>query len=273
MKKTILFAFILIIGICLNLKSQNVKGNGNIVEKERNISDFKSLSVKDGLDLFIDQGETSKVVIKADENLHDLIITEVSLGELKIYIDGNIWKSETLEAYVTIETIESLTASDGSDVESLEMIELQNFVLECTDGSDLKMELKANQLSCTLEDGSDAILKGEFSKVNLDASDGSDVEANISVEEISCKIDEGSDVNLKGKAIYANVYAQQGSDLEGFDFSTENFSLKAYSGSDANIFVTKNLDVTARGGSDVSIKGNPENKNIDASDDSDIYFR
>jgi len=122
-------------------------------------------------------------------------------------------------------------------------------------------------------DGSDADIKGEIKTVSLEATDGSDLKAEFMSEEITCRIDEGSDAILYGETKYANVYASQGSDLDAFDLKTTNFSLKAYEGSDANIYVTNNLDVSAKGGSDVSVKGNPANKNVNVGDDSDISFR
>ena len=55
-----------------------VVGNSNVVITERTIkADFSGIKVSTGIDLFIRQGSTNAITVEADENLHDLIITEV----------------------------------------------------------------------------------------------------------------------------------------------------------------------------------------------------
>ena len=97
MKKSIQFltiAFVAVLLTSCNMGMFNsVNGNGNVVTNDRTSQeDFTKIKVSSGLDLYITQGSNKEVILEADENLHDIIFTEVRDGELRIYSEKSIWK-------------------------------------------------------------------------------------------------------------------------------------------------------------------------------------
>ena len=55
-----------------------IKGNKNVVSENRNITtDFNEIKVQQGIQLFITQDNTTKINVEADENIIELLITEV----------------------------------------------------------------------------------------------------------------------------------------------------------------------------------------------------
>ena len=62
--------------------SPSIKGNGNIVEEKREIEPFDEIKVSRGINLYITQCDTTELLIRADENLIDVIETEVLGGVL-----------------------------------------------------------------------------------------------------------------------------------------------------------------------------------------------
>lgn len=269
MKKIEVFIFILCILLCCNIYGQSIAGNGNVIEKERKINDFSKIKVTDGIDLNISQGTDIKLIVIADENLHDFIKTEVINEYLKIFIDGNIRNTKALEINLTIKVIDYLSAEDGSDVNTKTVLNLDELTVNCSDGSDLKLELNAKQLDCELSDGSDAEIEGIITYIQLKASEGSDIEGIITSDVISCEINEGSDVKLEGTARSFSVNAFEGSDLDASGFKVENCTLKIYEGVDASVYVTNSFIATAESGSDIIYKGNPINKDIKLGEDCD----
>jgi hypothetical protein len=67
-----------------------VKGNGDIVDKTFNITDFHGIEVSGGFDVTLSQGTSEGVTLSAQENLFEYIQVEVVQGVLKIYTDGNL---------------------------------------------------------------------------------------------------------------------------------------------------------------------------------------
>ncbi|MBK6281967.1 MAG: DUF2807 domain-containing protein [Draconibacterium sp.] len=82
---TFLFAF----SSCVFM-GPSIKGNGNVVEQTREPGNFDKIDVSRGMNVYITQGETRKVVVKADENLLEAIETKNEGDVLVIKATQNI---------------------------------------------------------------------------------------------------------------------------------------------------------------------------------------
>ena len=62
------------------------KGNGVVVEETREITEeFTVVSASEGIDVFVTQGSDFDISVEADENIMDLIGTDIKNGKLKIH--------------------------------------------------------------------------------------------------------------------------------------------------------------------------------------------
>jgi len=215
------------------LTAQSLTGSGAVIEQERAVSDFSSIEVSRGVDLFIRQGNSRKVVVKTDDNLIDQVSTEVDGQTLRIRTQGSMRRVTALDVYVTVTALERIEASSGSDVKGESKLEVERLSLDMSSGSDLELDIEARELSCRLSGGSDAELSGEVSSLEVTATGGSDIQAR--------------DLLVSGKCV-----------------------LKVSGASDALIRVEGELEVEASGASDVTVKGNPTVVRQRASGGSDI---
>lgn len=63
---------------------QRKTGNGEIVEESRDVKeDFDVVSASEGIDVFVTQGSDFNISVEADENIIDLIGTDIKDGRLK----------------------------------------------------------------------------------------------------------------------------------------------------------------------------------------------
>ena len=86
-KVIILIIIGLLMNSCAKFESnfQSVSGNGNVVTVNRTITEpFTAIKAKTGLEVIVKQGEDKKVVIEADDNLHDIISYNVLGKTLKL---------------------------------------------------------------------------------------------------------------------------------------------------------------------------------------------
>ncbi|MFN8254126.1 MAG: head GIN domain-containing protein [Bacteroidales bacterium] len=222
MKTKLIFIFLLVVSTLTsvqNLHAQFIKGDGNVTRKSRDISGIQKVEIEDGIDLYISQGSTEKLEIEADENLHPFIKTEIENGTLKIYLSKSVWKSKTLNAYLTIKNIDGLSASGGSDVESSTTLKIEELSVICSGGSDANLEIESSKLRFKASGGSDGKLSGK-TKVFLGKASG-------------------------------------GSDIKAYDLISGDCFIEVDGGSDAEVTVNGNLNASGSGGSDVKYKGNP----------------
>ena len=194
---------------------------------------FRKIEISHGLDLYLTQGP-AKVVVKADDNLQDMIIVEKIGNTLKLKVaKGSIRKAEAMDVYVSVQQLEAISASGGSDVYSEEKLQLDKFTINASGGSDLKLELDANELYCDLSGGSDTELRGSVTMLKVNASGGSDFEAK--------------------------------------KLTAEKCKLRTSGGSDSWVHVTGEIDVEASGSSDVHYTGRPKVLHQRASGAADIH--
>ena len=205
-----------------------VVGNSNVVITERTIkADFSGIKVSTGIDLFIRQGSTNAITVEADENLHDLIITEVKEGILKIYTDKNIWKAKARKVYVTIENLTLLKASSGSNVKSESVI--------------------------------------NTNEIYIDASSGASIDIEVVAKSAVTEASSGSDVKIKGTTINHTARASSGSSINAYKLKSTNANASASSGASINIYASKNMDAKASSGGAIDYTGNPARINKEAS--------
>lgn len=206
--------------------------------ENRKASGFTGIKVSSGIDLYLKMGDTEKVTIVADDDIIDDLVTVVENGVLKIYIKDQVlnWNwglNKERKAYVTVKTIESLSASAGSDVVSEGVIAGENLKIDASSGSDLRMEVEVNSLELGTSSGSDATLSGQAKNFDADASSGSD--------------------------IYAD------------DLKTKICKVEVSSGSDARVQVSDELYAHASSGGDIKYSGNPTLKDIHESSGGDVH--
>ena len=173
-----------------------VDGNGKVISSDRNISDdFKSIKVSQGLDLYITQGNSVGLTVEADENLHELIMTEVENNVLKIYTTENIRHASSRKSLLGITDLEAIKATSGSDVRSTNVIEVDELELNSTSGSDIRLDVKTESLNCHSTSGSDIILSGTTKVLIAEATSGSDIRAsNLIAVKTRVKATSGADI-------------------------------------------------------------------------------
>ncbi len=173
------------------------RGNGIVVEETRNVKeDFTVVSASEGLDVFVTQGSDYKILVEADENIIDLIGTDVREGRLKIHAIENIGRA-TKKVYVTLPEVTGLRSSSGADLIAQNIIESERIELDASSGSDLNVELNAQEVSAEASSGADIKVAGQTDYLYADASSGADIRAKGLIAK-TCTADasSGSDISV-----------------------------------------------------------------------------
>lgn len=204
--------------------STGVRGNGDVVTEERKLSEsFSVIEANEGLDVYLTQGDIESITVEADENLHDIIITEIEDGVLKIHTSENIGRSSSKKVLVSFKDVTKIKSTSGSDVFSTNTITADYLELKSTSGSDMELDVDVTELDCKSTSGSDLRLSGTTKKLTAEATSGSDIKA-------------------------ANLIA-------------ESSHVKATSGADISVNTTKELTAKATSGADITYYGNPKTVN------------
>jgi len=143
---------------CININFGNgKKGNGVVAEETRKITeDFTEISAAEGLDVFITQGDEFEIMVEADENVIELIATDIRDGKLRIHTTENIGRA-TKKIYVSLPEITVLESSSGADLIGQNEIKANKLDLEASSGSDIEVEVVASKIEADASSGAAAM--------------------------------------------------------------------------------------------------------------------
>lgn len=211
----------------------SIKGTGNVKEEVRQVGAFDQIKVSRGMNVYITQGSPAKVVVIADSNLHEFIVTKVENGVLKITSKENIRWAEEKKVMVTVEKLTGVDANSGANIWSQNQIKSDNLKLEANSGANLTLDIDARSL-------------------NADCSSG----ANI---------------KLSGLAKEAELGTSSGANLKGENLKAEQCKMSASSGGNVSSTVTGKLDADASSGGNIVYYGEPTSTNVNSSSGGNIH--
>lgn len=218
------FAFLFIATLttsCMLDGISSVSGNRNVITETRKINDdFTKIEVGQGIQLYITQDDDVSLVVKADENLHKLIRTEVKNGVLKISSKRNIRRAKSKKIYLSVSNISSIKATSGSDVVTENTIKADIFDVHVSSGADARIDVNADT-------------------VNSSSSSG-------------------ADLRIKGTANYYTAKATSGSSIRAYGLESKNATVKVNSGANIDVHATESLTAKASSGGDIDYRGNPK---------------
>jgi hypothetical protein len=222
-------AIIVTLSSCnLDMIIGQVHGNGNVETEERMVSEnFSEVKGSAGLDVYLTEGSENKIIVEADEDLLEIIETDINNGRLNITTKQNIGRSKSKKIHVTYKKLDKIYASSGADIVGI------------------------------------SVLKSE--KITLDASSGSDIDVEVFAKELTVDTSSGADINVRGKATLLMASSSSGSEINAKELRVINCNADASSGADIIVNVKEKLSTEATSGGNIRYYGNPSAVSNDAS--------
>lgn len=176
-----------------------VTGNGEPIKQERNVPTFTGIEVRNGIDVFINQGDKQSVIIQAEENIQDQVITEVSGSTLQVYVKKgvNILKTKGMAAFISVTDLYSLSVSGGGDVESQSLIKTSSMDIGISGGGDLKFDLESGKTSCAVSGVGNTNISGTAGDCKLSVSGGGNLVLKTGLKNLEATISGGGDAAIE----------------------------------------------------------------------------
>jgi hypothetical protein len=228
-----IFAFLSILLSSCWFLGPSVKGNGNVTEEVRQVAEFDQINVSRGMNVYISQGSPAKVVVIADNNLHEVIETRVEGGTLKVYVNENIRWAKEKKVMVTVEKLSGLESTSGSNVWSQNQIMSENLEMKANSGANITMDVNAKYLKA------------------------------------GCS--SGANIRISGLAKEAELGTSSGANLKGEELKAENCKMRASSGGNVSSTVHGRLEAKASSGGNVVYYGEPTETDVNTSSGGNIH--
>jgi hypothetical protein len=198
-----------------------VKGNGHVVSKSFDKTNFKNIDVSSSLDVVLKQGTDYSVRIDGEENILQLIEVRKEGDKLIVGFKDNTSISPTkdIKVYITAPEFHKLEGSGA----------------------------------CTISNS--GVITGN--EVTLDLSGACNTHLNVDVNKLGIEASGASEIEVKGKAVYFSVEGSGSTSVSAFQLMSENATIDLSGAGDAEVFASQSLKADLSGAGSVSYKGNP----------------
>ena len=210
-----------------------VRGSGDVEEEKREVGSFTGVKTSSSIDVYITQGKGHDVVVEADDNLLEYIVTKVDNGILEVYPDDvSIRNAKRMRVYVTMEKVEYIRTSSAGDVIGETPVKTESLKISTSSSGDVKLEVYA--------------------------------------KELYLKTSSAGDITLKGTADFVKASTSSAGDIKAYDLEVKEAELRSSSAGDIKITVTEKLSARASSAGDIYYYGNPEYVDARSSSGGDV---
>lgn len=236
MKKSILLSALMAVTLLMgSCKKENVKPSSTITTETRSITGFDALDVSDAIDVEVTfDPNVESVVVEANSNLHQYILTDVVSGRLKIRIKNNVrFKSGAkIKVFVSTELLDEVGISGASRVEF------------------------TNELVTSFLD--------------LDISGASTFQGGMTVTDFEAEASGASNIEIWGSSNASKMDLSGASKITDEDFAMNDLDIDLSGASRATLTVNGVMNISASGASSLDYYGTGLINNLESSGASSI---
>ncbi len=174
------------------------KGKGDIISKDLNLDNFTGVELAISGDVILTKGSSQKVRVEGQQNIIDLLNTDISNNTWKIGFDKNVSDYKKLTIHITIPTLTTIGVSGSGSINSTNAFEnLNNLDIFVSGSGNIKLDATAQSMKTRVSGSGNISLKGTSNSQDIKISGSGDVRAfNLKVDEASVIISGSGECEL-----------------------------------------------------------------------------
>ncbi len=197
-----------------------IKGEGATVTEELNIGDFTGVKINCAADVFITQGDEIKVTAEGQQNIIDLIETDIQDDTWDVEFDQCVRNHDGLKLFITMPNIYYLSIDGSGNITGENVFEVGGISLRISGSGEMDLAIEA-------------------------------------IEKVDTRIAGSGEMRLEGFADELEVEISGSGDMEAFDLTTQEVDVNISGSGDVEVYAEEYLDVKITGSGDVHYKGAP----------------
>lgn len=249
-------------------------GNGKVVTQDRQVSGFSGIEISCSADVYVKQGGSQAVNVKADENLLELIKTDVRGDILVIDIDGGIKNAKTLEVYVTVTNLENVKINGSGNIKSEGVIKGIALDIDINGSGDVNLDLDMKSLETSINGSGDADISGVSGEFKLRVAGSGDFSADqLRLTTANIHVQGSGDIKLSGSAEKVIIEQSASGDVNLYSLNAVDVDARTNGSGDVVVSVSGNLMVRLNGSGDLTYNGVPKSVDVSSSGSGEVFQR
>ena len=252
--------------LTLNLEAQ--------VTQQRQLGEFTGIQQETFADVYISPGDKTTVMVKADEDVIDRLITKVEDGVLKISSKGNFRMVKVFEVHVTMSKLDMIKNTGSGDIKCFDGLPGNDVFISISGSGDLDADLLAKNLKLNVNGSGDVDLSGVKGDLNVSVSGSGDLEVEeLQLENCTMSLSGSGDAELNGSAVSLTVVQNGSGDLNARGLKSVDVEVKNTGSGDCSVQAINNLSAFLNGSGDLYYYGVPEKIKVVANGSGKVYKR
>jgi len=242
--------------LALAQKNEKIKGSKTVTIEQKEIGNFDSIEVNDNIEVYLDRGEKCELKMEADDNLHDIIVLDVSSKTLRINTSKTATNYKKLIVRVTYtKELKKITARNNAIINAIQEIQLDDIAFESFDNATLNLNVNSRNFSMKSGDKSKTELNLKSENTIIELSKNATLKALIASLELKCDLYQKSKAILEGDVTNAKIRLDNNALFTANNLVINNAELLAESYSKSSINVSTNISIDASGNSEIQLYG------------------
>ncbi len=186
-------AFITLFNACTS-----IQGTGPMVNVSRTTEEVKSIDLEMDAKVYLVKGDSQSIVIRGQQNIVDVLLTEVSSGKLEIKSKESISVNEPIQIWITLRQLESVELSGSGSIESDTEFNGEKIDVELSGSGKISLLLNAEKVYAELSGSGDMVFHGKVNKGEFELDGSGNIQAEA-MEIEKCKVVLGGSGEAKVK--------------------------------------------------------------------------
>ena len=261
MKKfTVLLVLLLLsTSFVLAQKKEKIKGSKMVTTELREIGSFESLEIEDNLEVYLEKGDKAEIKIEADENLHNLIISDLKDKALLIYASKKPVSFKKLIVRITYTNdLSIVTSKNETTINAIQEIELENITFKNIDYSKLFLNVNAKNFILQSEDKSKTELNLKSENTSIELNKNATLKALITTIDLKVDLYQKAKATIEGDATTAKIRLDDNSSLTGNKLTVKNIDVTTEGDSSCSVNAVTTAVIDAAKKSEIQLIGSPK---------------
>jgi len=258
LSKTFITLLLLITSITYAQKLEKIKGSKMVTLTEVTLDSIVSIELYKDIDLVLKQGDTDRLTIYADDNLHDVVDIDLNGGKLSLSLLKRISSKKKFELTLYANNLSLIILNDDSTLTNTDFYKAESLNIVMNNKSELECLFDADLIVYEGNDSSDSDSTFKTQTINYTLQDRADVKGVSNAEITKINLDGKTSITLSGKSKETYITATGSSDIKIEDMLSKITEIDAEDKSTVYTNTSENLSILAKDGSKINIYGKAE---------------
>ncbi|MFZ1331287.1 MAG: head GIN domain-containing protein [Flavobacteriales bacterium] len=157
--------------------ADHVKGTGDVVHRPLAVDAFHGITLQGSMDVMITPSNEQSVEVVAQQNIADLVTTEVKNGVWNISTSDGFSTNEEFTINIKVPAMDKVKIQGSGDIEGTDSFKADQVDLKIEGSGDIKMTYEASSVKAKIEGSGDIVLKGSCADLDLAIEGSGDVDS------------------------------------------------------------------------------------------------